>query len=49
MSGAAEQLGLLREALADLEDVLVLPEPTPGAEPSWFGFLLMVRERALHP
>ena len=35
-----------RQALADLEDVLVLPEATPGAEPSWFGFMMVVREGA---
>lgn len=36
----------LRKELADLDDVLVLPEPTEGAEPSWFGFMLTVREGA---
>lgn len=36
----------LREALADLDDVLVLPEPTEGADPSWFGFMPTVREGA---
>ena len=36
----------LREKLDDLGDRLVLPEPTPGSRPSWFGFLLTVRERA---
>jgi len=35
-----------REALADLGDRLVLPEPTPGAEPSWFGFMVTVRDGA---
>jgi len=37
---------LLREALADLSSMFVLPEPTSGADPSWFGFLLTVRENA---
>jgi CDP-4-dehydro-6-deoxyglucose reductase, E1 len=35
-----------REALADLQDDLVLPEPTPESDPSWFGFMMMVREGA---
>ena len=35
-----------RDALHDLDDVLVLPEPTPGSEPSWFGFIMTVREGA---
>lgn len=36
----------LREALADLSDVLLLPEPMENSEPSWFGFLMTVRENA---
>lgn len=35
-----------RERLADLAEVLVLPEPTPGSEPSWFGFMVTVRDGA---
>ena len=36
----------LRAALADLGDVLVLPEAQPGSEPSWFGFPIVVRDDA---
>ncbi|MEI2418848.1 lipopolysaccharide biosynthesis protein RfbH [Arthrospira platensis SPKY2] len=34
----------LYEKLKDLQEFLVLPEATPNSEPSWFGFLLAVRE-----
>ena len=30
----------LRQALAHVQDKLILPEPAPNSEPSWFGFLL---------
>lgn len=36
----------LRERLSGCEDKLILPEPTPDSEPSWFGFLICVREDA---
>ncbi|HET8542006.1 MAG TPA: lipopolysaccharide biosynthesis protein RfbH [Anaeromyxobacter sp.] len=41
-----ENWAFYRSALADLEDVLVLPEATERSEPSWFGFLVTVREGA---
>ncbi|MEM4602037.1 MAG: lipopolysaccharide biosynthesis protein RfbH, partial [Desulfurococcaceae archaeon] len=35
---------LLREALSDLGDIFVLPEPTENSDPSWFGFVLTLRD-----
>jgi CDP-6-deoxy-D-xylo-4-hexulose-3-dehydrase len=37
---------LLHEGLRDLEDLFILPEATPGADPSWFGFPIGVRPGA---
>lgn len=36
----------LRTRLEPLADVLMLPEATPGSDPSWFGFPISVREDA---
>jgi CDP-6-deoxy-D-xylo-4-hexulose-3-dehydrase len=36
----------LRAGVADLEHFFVLPEPTAGSDPSWFGFPLSVRAEA---
>jgi CDP-6-deoxy-D-xylo-4-hexulose-3-dehydrase len=37
---------LLREALSDLQDFLILPRPTDHSDPSWFGFAVTLREDA---
>lgn len=36
----------LKRALKDMEEFLLLPEATPNADPSWFGFPVAVRETA---
>ena len=36
----------LKERLSGLAEFLILPEATPGSEPSWFGFPLTLREEA---
>ncbi len=36
----------LRKALASFSDKLLLPEPTPGSDPSWFGFVVTVKKDA---
>jgi CDP-4-dehydro-6-deoxyglucose reductase, E1 len=35
-----------RQAFDDLDEFFVLPEPTMHSDPSWFGFVLTVREDA---
>jgi CDP-6-deoxy-D-xylo-4-hexulose-3-dehydrase len=41
-----ENFRRLREGLAGLERYFILPEATPGSDPSWFGFPLAVRDGA---
>ena len=36
----------LSKRLHDCEEFLMLPEATPDSEPSWFGFLITLRENA---
>jgi CDP-6-deoxy-D-xylo-4-hexulose-3-dehydrase len=37
---------ILHEGLADLSEQLILPEATPHSDPSWFGFVLTIRDDA---
>jgi len=37
---------MLRDGLSSLEEQLILPEATAESDPSWFGFLLTVRDGA---
>ena len=37
---------MLRQGLSRFEEYFVLPEATPGSQPSWFGFPLLVRPDA---
>jgi CDP-6-deoxy-D-xylo-4-hexulose-3-dehydrase len=41
-----ENFRILRAALEPYANVLLLPEATPGSDPSWFGFPFGVREDA---
>jgi CDP-6-deoxy-D-xylo-4-hexulose-3-dehydrase len=41
-----ENFRILRAALEPYSDVFLLPEATPGSDPSWFGFPFGVREDA---
>lgn len=39
-----ENFAILKGGLAELEQHLILPEATPGSDPSWFGFPICVRD-----
>jgi len=39
-----ENFSRMRDALSDLEEDIILPEATPGSEPSWFGFPITVKD-----
>ena len=41
-----QNFDFLYSHLQDLQDVLLLPEVTPNSDPSWFGFLLSVKDNA---
>jgi CDP-4-dehydro-6-deoxyglucose reductase, E1 len=41
-----ENFRYLHSVLKPMEDYLLLPEATPGSDPSWFGFPIAVRENA---
>jgi CDP-6-deoxy-D-xylo-4-hexulose-3-dehydrase len=41
-----KNFNFLYKNLKDLENFLILPEPEPGSDPSWFGFPLSIRNNA---
>lgn len=41
-----QNYALLKQQLLTSEEFLILPEATPGSDPSWFGFPITIRETA---
>ena len=41
-----ENFGVLYQGLKKYEDYLILPNPTPSSDPSWFGFPILIRDNA---
>lgn len=37
---------MLKEGVADLNNIFILPEPTFHSDPSWFGFMLTIKDEA---
>ena len=46
MKKQKENWNYLSNQLKEFEDVLILPQKEENADPSWFGFLITVREDA---
>lgn len=46
ISSRKENWNALRRALEGLSDIFILPEPLENSDPSWFGFLLTVKDEA---